>query len=185
MKKTLCCLLTIIALGVFNLQAQTNAPVAPPINVFPISLDGLTNLPSASGFDTANFGLDAGVLVKSAGLENSLKLDAYWHTNWMGSVEILNAPSASVVDALALHFGYRKAWHSSELYGQVGARRTWSTTDAKPAFQGIGLVGASWVPVTGGTWWLSGEARLLTSPTGPTFNTKPQNEFVLFVARRF
>lgn len=153
---------------------------SPPIQIPPLSLDFLTNLPTASSFESAKFGFSAGALLKSGGLENALKFDGYFHTNWMGSIEIQNSPSSTIVDALAAHFGYRWAWPSAEVYSQAGARRTWTTdvSGRPPNFQALGLVGASWLPRTGGRFLLGSEARILTSPTGSVLQTRPAGEFV-------
>ncbi len=163
--------------------SQTNTPPPPPsLPAAPfLTLDFLTNLPTASSYPAATIGANVGVLLRNGAVENELKLDAYVHTNFMFSVALQNAPSSAVVDSLSVFGGYRKAWTSAEVYSQVLVRRTWSQNAGdRPSWQAGGALGASWLPMTGGHFSLGAEARLLTSPTGSALNTRPSGEFVVF-----
>lgn len=175
-----------IAFGASLAQAQTNQPVAPPLQIPGISWDWLTNIPSAKGLDSAKFGLSLGVVVNGA-IENEVKLDAYVKTNWMVSAAIQNSPSSSVIDKMSIHAGYRAAAPNYELYAQFMGRRNWTTDAAniKPSYQIGADFGGSWVPVTGGTWLLGAEFRVLTSDTGKVFDTRPQAEALAFLKKAF
>ncbi len=126
----------------------------------------------------AKFGLGVG-LATSDQLANVIKADIYIQTNWMVSGEIQNGAVAGVVENLSLLFGYRQAWVSAEMWGQLGARRTFETPDGSPArFQGLFSLGGAWLPMNGGKLMIYGEARLLTPKTGNAFQRQPPGELI-------
>lgn len=174
-------ILTILSLGVLISPAQSITTNIPLPAIPGLNLDILTNMPTSTNFATASFAVDAGVIARSSTVENALKLDTYWKTNWMLSAEMQFNPSTSVVmDSASIMGGYRKPWTSAEVYAEVGGRRTWSTdiTGVHPTFQGLGLIGASARPITGNPMLSFVELRFLTSATGSVLNTKPSVEFL-------
>lgn len=156
----------------------TNVPPATSLFWIPgFNLDFLTNLPTASGFDTAHFGITAGVVTKDANVLNNLKGDIYIHTNWMFSAEIQNAPN--LIDNASIYFGYRLTpTPNHEMYAQVLGRRTLSTdaSGTPPGWQGGISVGYGFTPMSGGKLQIITEARMLTSPHGSIFSKSPPTE---------
>ena len=154
-------------------RAQTNVPLSIPVN-----LDFLTNIPTTTNYQTAVAAVEVGALLKNGQVENMLKVDGYYKTNWIVSLEIQNAPVATVIDSFTLYGGYRKAWVNAEVYAELGCRRTFTTTSygGVPSWQGVALLGASWVPMTGGKWSLFAEGAATTAPTGDIFSTAPGAE---------
>lgn len=189
--------LSLIAGMAITASAQTNStnfahitPPPPPtaglFNIPGISLDFLTNLPTASGFDTAKFGVEAGVVAKNTEILNSLKGDLYLHTNWMISLEIQNAPN--VLNNASVYFGYRlMAKPSQELFAEAFARRTLviDAAGTPPGTQGGLSVGYSFNVMTGGKFVSSTEARIMTSPHGPVLSSSPPAELVTYLKLLF
>jgi hypothetical protein len=160
--------------------AETPDPTPLPAAGF-INLDFLTNIPTAGSYLDSRFAVGAGVLLRNGSVENELKADCYFRTNWVLSAAIQNAPSATVVDSFTVFAGYRKAWAGAEVYGQALVRRTWALNAGdRPGYQAGALLGASWTPMSGGHFSLGTEARLLTSPNGPALGTRPAAELVVF-----
>lgn len=180
LKLKLSIILAILAIAV-GVEAQSNTN-APPLPVFPFSFDQLTNLPSADTFQSASFGVGSGLILKRANVENNIKFDFYYKTNWMFSGEIQNGPVSTVIDAFSLHAGYRKAWASSEFYAQGGGRRNWvSDAGQKPSFQGLLDLGFAYRPFTGGRFMINPELRVLTPSHGSVFKGQGELEPALLM----
>lgn len=169
-----------------NTTTTFTQPTAGLFDIPGISLDFLTNLPTASGFDTAKYGVGAGVAAKNGEVLNSLKGDLYLHTNWMISLEIQNAPN--VLNNAGLLAGYRLiAKPSQELFVQGLIRRT-LVTDAggtQPGTQGGLSIGYGFNVMTGGKMVSCTEFRMLTSPHGPVLTSTPPGEVVTYVKMLF
>lgn len=159
----LCCLVA---------RAQTNTtPITIPA---PLNLDFLTNIPTSTNFQSATIGLGTGAMIKNGGVENYIKADYYIHTNWALSLEVQNAPSAAVVDAMTLYGGYRKAWVNTEVIAQLGGRRNWETAlDIAPSWQGVALLTAAWKPMTAEPWMIECGAEVDTAAHGNVFKVNP------------
>lgn len=167
----------ILALSCFTAVAQTTNNIPQSIATPPsfLSMDFLTNLPTATNFQTAKIGIGIGVLERSGEFENFIKADLYVKTNWLFSAEIQNSPSDTIVDSFALYGGYRKAWPNAELAIELGPRKTFTTdaTGTHPNWQGVMLLDAAWLPMTGGKFMLTAGLEFATSQRGNIFNERP------------
>lgn len=182
MNKRIAIIASILVLGC-SLRAQsTNPPALPNLNV-----NFLTNLPAASNFTAASFGVSAGLIDKNGQVENLLKVDYYPKANYILSLEIQNGPASSVLDSGSFWAGVRKPWTSADIYTQLGVRRTWETgaTGTRPSFQGGWLLGAGWVPMDGSHLNFNCELAFLTSPVGNTWKQAPQAEIRLLANWKF
>jgi hypothetical protein len=167
-------------------QTATNTPPAtapqiPAVPVGPLNFNWLTNIPTVHDLTQAKLGLGFGALLKNGNVENSLKGDYFFRTNWMFGAELQNAPVSPVVDSVTAYpLGYRfLARQNYDLYAQAGARRTWSSGAGNTeSWQGVAVLGGTWLPVDGGNFFLFCEGRLLNSTTSRPFSSPPAGEAV-------
>lgn len=139
----------------------------------------LNKLPSASGFDTVKYSIELGVVTKNEEVLNSVKLDYYVKTNWMLGVEIQNAPG--ILNNASVFGGYRlQVTPSQATWVQALVRRTLvkDAAGTPPGTQAGLSVGYGMAPTDGGKVQIFTEGRLLSSPHGGFFTSKPPAELV-------
>lgn len=109
----------------------------------------LGSIPQTGSFTNATIELGVGAVISATGQSVENVVDAHYN---IGSVffvqgEIENASGASVVDVVGGGVGLRKAGDTYELYVRIEGRRNWIPQGtAKPAWEGVGGVGAGWLP---------------------------------------
>lgn len=124
-----------LTLQVSNPLTGTNGPLA--------------SIPQSGSFTNATIEIGVGALISGTGQSVENVIDAHYN---LGSMfffqgEIENAAGATIVDVVGGGFGLRKAGDTYELYVRIEGRRNWIPQGlAKPAWEGVGGVGAGWMP---------------------------------------
>lgn len=137
---------------------QTSQVPAAPMPPFPAPALGsaLTNLPTTT-LGAEKIGISTGTLMHGAssfGMGNNV--DYNFTTNIFARAEVDVDNSSSVVDALGVGPGVRKAWTSAEIYAALVGRRNWDTAKWEAVLE----PGIAYTPASSGSVWQNWSIQL-------------------------